>query len=69
MTMFEQLAIEMGVEIKRDKQGFYTGITEALCKIATDVVLSDDDKLFEADWDTQKQIIKDRFYKAFPYMK
>lgn len=69
MSDFEKLAMELNVPIMVDKDGWYKGITEALAKVVTDVILSDDEKIFRMPWEGQKEIIKERFFKTFPYMK
>ena len=68
MTEFEALAKEMNVKVTTDTNGLYDGMCGALAAIATDIILSDDAAIFEADWETQKKMIKDRFYDIFPYM-
>lgn len=67
MTDFEQLAKEMNVEIETDKNGLYAGMCKALANICTDIILSDDETIFNAPWEQQKKIIKTRFYEIFPY--
>jgi len=69
MSDFEKLAMELNVPIMVDKDGWYKGITEALAKVVTDVLLSDDEILFRMPWEEQKEIIKENFYKLFPYMR
>lgn len=69
MTMFEEFAKEMNVEITTGKDGQYTGICRALATMTTEVILSDDEEVYEMDWNDQKEIIKEKFYKTFPYMK
>ncbi len=66
MTRFEELANELNHKIQT-KDGFYTGKTEALSKIACDVIL-DDETMYLA-WERQKELIKEKFYKTFPYMR
>lgn len=68
MTRFEELAKELNVVITVDENGFYTGLASALARITNDVILSEDEDLFEADWDEQKKIIKGNFLWRFPYM-
>ena len=68
MTNFEELAMELIGKVEVDSRGFYTGRTEALAKMTTEVILSDDDAVFELPWGEQKEIIKGMFYKTFPYM-
>lgn len=68
MTMFEELAKEMNVKITTDGNGMYTGMSKALANIATDTILSDDERIFRMNWEEQKEIIKGKFYKVFPYM-
>lgn len=69
MTMFEEFANELGVEIKTDKNGFYTGITSALVAMTNEVILSDNEMIRNLDWEEQKKLITKKFYKTFPYMK
>jgi hypothetical protein len=68
MTEFEQFAKDLGVVITIGSDGRYTGLAEALAIMTNDVILSDDDKIFNLSWDQQKDIIKDRFFKTFAYM-
>ena len=69
MTMFEELANEMGVQIETDNNGLYCGMCKALALICDDVILSDDEKIFALEWEEQKKIIEENFYNKFPYMK
>lgn len=69
MTYFEEFAKEMNVEIETDENGPYTGMCKALANMCTDVILSDDEKIFNLSWEEQKEIIKENFYNVFPYMK
>lgn len=69
MTYFEELCKELGVKIQTGERGLYTGMTEALAQITTEVIMSDDDTIFDMDFDDQKKLIKAKFYKVFPYMK
>jgi hypothetical protein len=66
--MFEELANEMNVEIETDKNGLYVGKCGALASICTDIILSDDETIFNMEWEEQKDIIKEKFYTIFPYM-
>ena len=34
-----------------------------------DIILSDDETIFNLSWDKQKEIIKENFYRIFPYKK
>ena len=68
MTDFEVFANELNVKIETDKNGLYTGMCGALVSICTEVILSDDETIFNLSWDEQKEIIKEKFYKVFPYM-
>lgn len=68
MTMFEEFAKEMNVEITTGKDGQYTGICRALATMTTEVILSDDEKVSGMKWSDQKELIKEKFYKTFPYM-
>ena len=69
MTMFEELTKEMNVKIETDKNGLYVGMCGALASICTDVILSDDETIFNLPWEEQKEIVKEKFYKVFPYKK
>lgn len=69
MTMFEEFAKELNVEITTGNDGLYTGMAQALATMTTEVILSDDEKVYNADWEEQKEIIKEKFYKTFPYMR
>lgn len=68
MTDFEVFASKLNVKIETDKNGLYTGMCGALASICTEVILSDDEAVFNLSWDEQKEIIKEKFYKIFPYM-
>ena len=68
MTDFEVFADELNIKIETDKNGLYTGMCGALASICTEVILSDDETIFNLSWDEQKEIIKEKFYKVFPYM-
>lgn len=69
MTRFEELAREIHVGITTNERGIYTGLSAGLAAITTEVILSDDEKVFNMSWDEQKELIKEKFYKTFPYMK
>lgn len=69
MTQFEELAKELGVKITIDEKGFYTEYSKALANIVNEIILSDDEKIFNLEWNEQKEIIKRKFYKVFPYME
>ena len=69
MTAFEIFAQEIGVVITTDNNGFYTGLCKALAVMTTEIILSDNDAIFELPWEVQKEMIADKFYKIFPYMK
>ena len=68
MTQFEEFAKEMGVKIAVDGNGLYTGMCGALATMVTEVILSDDDEVFNLGWEEQKELVKGKFYKVFPYM-
>lgn len=68
MTMFEEFAKEMKVEITTNQNGMYTGMASALAQAVNEVILSDDETIRTAAWEYQKEIIKKNFYKVFPYM-
>lgn len=67
MTQFEEFAKEMGIEITVGKDGRYTGFASALAVMTNEVILSDDEEIFNLSWEKQKEIIKANFYKVFPY--
>lgn len=69
MTRFEELAKELGVKITIDHNGLYTGMANGLANIVNGVILSDDDEVFNLNWALQKVLIKDEFYRVYPYMK
>lgn len=69
MTQFEELAMELIGKVETGARGLYVGRTEALAKMTTEVIMSDDDAIFGLDWAEQKEIIKSKFYKVFPYLK
>ena len=69
MTMFEELTKEMNVKIETDKNGLYVGMCGALASICTEVILSDDESIFNMSWEEQKEIVNGKFYNIFPYMK
>lgn len=68
MTYFEEFATELNVKIETDKNGLYTEMCGALASICTEIILSDDETNFHLSWEEQKEIIKEKFYKIFPYM-
>lgn len=68
MTPFEEFAKELNVEITTDKNGFYTKHCKALALMVNAVILSDDENIRNMEWEDQKEIIKQNFFKAFPYM-
>lgn len=68
MTDFEALATDLNVKIETDKNGLYTGLCGALASICTEVILSDDETIFNLSFGEQKEIIKEKFYKIFPYI-
>lgn len=67
MTKFEELAKELNVELTTDTMGMYNGLAAALAQITTEVILADDEEVFNMDWESQKEIIKNEFYRVFPY--
>lgn len=69
MTHFEEFAKEMNVKIETDENGLYTGMCKALANICNDIILSDNENIRNAPWEIQKGLVKDEFYKIFPYMK
>ncbi len=68
MTYFEELATELNVKIEKDENGLYTGMCKVLAQMVNEIILSDDEKIFSLDWESQKKIIKDKFYSVFAYM-
>lgn len=69
MTYFEEFAMELLGKVEVGSDGLYTGMTAALALMTNGVILSDDESIFSLDWESQKELIKQNFYKAFPYMK
>ena len=69
MTRFEELLKELNVESTVDENGFYTKKAEALAREANKIILSDDEKVFNLDWSIQKEMVKERFWSLFPYMR
>lgn len=69
MTQFEELCKEMRVPVETDKDGFYKGMCNALAVMVTEIITHDDNKIAFLSWDEQKIMIKEKFYKVFPYMK
>lgn len=69
MTRFEELLKELNVESTVDENGFYTKKAEALAREANKIILSDDEKVFNLSWSKQVEMIKERFWSLFPYMK
>lgn len=69
MTQFEQFAQELGVEITYDRIGLYSGMSCALANMTNDIILSDDEAVFNLSWEEQKELIKERFYRTFEYMR
>ena len=69
MTDFELFCQEMNVPITLTVDGRYAGRCLALANITTDIILSDGETVFNMEWEQQKELIKERFYKAFPYMR
>lgn len=55
MTDFEAFANELNVKIETDKNGLYTGMCGVLASICTEVILSDDETIFNLSWDEQKE--------------
>lgn len=66
MTEFEKFANEIGLNVETDSKGFYTGMTQALYVISVDVVLTDDN--YKLDWTEQKELIRNKFFRLFPYL-
>lgn len=67
MTRFEELARECNVTITRDRNGLYDSYAKVLSQYTTEVILSDDDEIFEKSWEEQKELIKAKFFAKFPY--
>ena len=68
MTYFEELAMELNGKIERDAKGFYIKRTKALAQMVNEIILSDDEEIFNLSWEEQKELIKKEFYRVFPYM-
>ena len=68
MTRFEELMKEIGISPTTSNRGLYTGKAEALGVIANEIILSEDEAIFNLNWDEQKKLIKEKFYRTFPYM-
>lgn len=68
-TAFEQFAQELNVKITMNRNGLYTGMCEALAIMVNDIILSEDKKIYSLSWNDQKELIKENFYKVFPYMR
>ncbi len=69
LTYFEQFALDTIGTIEKDSNNMYTGKTLALYYISLNITLSDDENIFNLSWEKQQKLIKEKFYKAFPYMK
>lgn len=69
MTDFEVFCKELNVNIETDKNGLYSGMTKALAEMVNEVILSDEESLRNAGWETQKELVKKKFFSVFPYMK
>ena len=69
MTMFEEFAIEVLGKVEIGENGLYKGYTNSLAIITNNIILSDDDEIFNLSWEDQKEIIKNEFYRIFPYLK
>jgi len=69
MTLFEQFAVDIIGKVETDSQGLYTKHTNSLACITNDVILSDDEQIFNLSWEEQKKIIAARFYSVYPYMR
>lgn len=68
MTMFEEFAMEVIGKVEVGENGLYTKYTHELAIITNDIILSDDEKIFNLSWEEQKELIKKEFYRIFPYM-
>ena len=69
MTMFEEFAQEMGIKITLNKRGLFDGMSAVLARMTNDIILSDDEKVFNLPWEQQKEMIREKFYKVFPYAR
>lgn len=69
MTYFEEFANELGVKITTDENGFYTEYCKALAMMTNEIILSDNSNVRNMEWNKQKEIIKQKFFAVFPYMK
>ena len=68
-TYFEEFVLDTIGTIERDSNKMYTGKTLALYQISLEITLSDDENIFNLSWEKQQELIKEKFYKTFPYMK
>ena len=68
MTRFEELMKEIGIKPTTDGKGLYTGKAEALGIIANGIILSENETVFNLNWNEKKKLIKEKFYKTFPYL-
>lgn len=66
MTQFEDFVNEIGLRIETGKNGMYVGKTKALAIMVNKIILSDEH--YEKTWEEQKELIREEFYKKFPYM-
>ena len=69
LTYFEEFVLDTIGTIERDNNKMYTGKTLALYQISLEITLSDDENIFNLPWEKQQKLIKEKFYKTFPYMK
>lgn len=69
MTHFEEFAIEVLGKVETDSMGFYTKHTAALANLTNEIILSDDEEIFEMPWEEQKEIIMKNFFATFPYLE
>ncbi len=68
MTMFEEFATEVIGKVETNADGMYTKYTHELAIITNDIILSDDEEIFNLPWEDQKELIKKEFYRMFPYL-
>lgn len=66
MTAFEELANELNISLTTDEYGLYSGMARALALVCTDVLL--DPVTRDLDWAEQEPVIKEKFFRKFPYM-
>lgn len=69
MTLFEQFAMDTIGKVEIGEDGLYEKHTASLATITNDIILSDDEAIFEMPWEEQKKLIKEEFFGIYPYLK